>query len=245
MNPRTQPARLAPVIAFVGCDGAGKTTVSDAILAWMRESRPTESCHLGIQSKALGEKLVALPVVGGLFKRLIASNAPKPAATVAALEQPPEPPRTLAAVAILGLSLRRWRRYQAMMALRRSGVAVIADRFPQIAVANMKIDGPGLTGVPHRNALVRGLAACERLLYCYMVSYRPDIVIRLNVDLDTAYRRKPDHRYVSLASKIALVPRLEYQGSPIIDLDSTRPLAEVIAQAKLEISACLANGASA
>lgn len=239
MTKQTLPATLAPVIAFVGCDGAGKTTVSDAILAWMRESQPTESCHLGIQSKALGEKLMALPLVGRGFKRLIASNTPQKAESVAAINRPPEAPRTLAALAILGLSIRRWRRYQNMMALRRSGVAVIADRFPQIAVANMKIDGPGLAGVPHRNALVRCLAAWERLLYCYMVSYRPDVVIRLNVDLETAYQRKPDHRYVSLATKIALVPQLEYQGSPIIDLDSTRPLAEVIAQAKREITARL------
>jgi len=243
MKPQSVPAGLAPVIAFVGCDGAGKTTVSDAILAWMRESQPTESCHLGIQSKALGEKLVGLPLVGSLFKRLIASNTSD--ANNDLDERPAEAPGTVKAMAVLALSLRRWRRYQKMMALRRKGVAVIADRFPQIAVAKMKIDGPGLTDVPYRNALIRWLAGCERLLYCYMVSYRPDVVIRLNVDLATAYKRKPDHRYASLATKIALVPQLEYQGSPIIDLDSTRPLAEVIAEAKRAITACLQQRQSA
>ena len=232
---------LAPVIAFVGCDGAGKTTVSDAILAWMRESGQVESCHLGIQSKALGEKLVGLPMVGGVLKRLIAKNSPKTVSPGEASRTSIEAPSTLAAAAIFLLSVRRWRRYQKMMSLRRQGVAVIADRFPQIAVAKMKIDGPGLSGVPHRNALVRCLARCERLLYCYMVSYRPDVVIRLNVDLETAYKRKPDHRYASLATKIALVPQLEYQGSPIIDLDSNQPLDTVIDQAKHAINACLAR----
>jgi len=67
------------------------------------------------------------------------------------------------------------------------------------------------------------------------------VVIRLNVDLETAYKRKPDHRYASLATKIALVPQLEYQGSPIIDLDSTQPLDTVIDQAKHAINACLAR----
>lgn len=232
---------FAPVIAFVGCDGAGKTTVSDAILAWMRESRHTESCHLGIQSKALGEKLVGLPLVGGVLKRLIATNTPETVPPGEATRRPVKAPSTLAAAAIFLLSVRRWRRYQKMMALRRQGVAVIADRFPQIAVAKMKVDGPGLSDMPHRNALVRCLARCERLLYCYMVSYRPDVVIRLNVDLETAYRRKPDHRYISLATKIALVPQLEYQGSPIIDLDSTQPLEDVIAQAKHAISTRLSQ----
>ncbi|MBA1200195.1 nucleoside triphosphate hydrolase [Pseudomonas capeferrum] len=236
-----QSIDLGPVIAFVGCDGAGKTTVSEAIQAWMRESRETESCHLGIQSKALGEKLVSLPLVGGLLKRLIASNTPEKVPQAEAASRPVEAPTTLAALAMFILSIRRLRRYQRMMTLRRKGVAIIADRFPQIAVPGMKIDGPGLSHVPHRNVLVRCLARCERLLYCYMVSYRPDVVIRLNVDLETAYKRKPDHRYASLASKIALVPELEYQGSPIVDLDSTQPLAEVIAQAKREISLRLAQ----
>jgi len=237
--PLSNREALAPVIAFVGCDGAGKTTVSDAILAWMRESGRTESCHLGIQSKALGEKLVALPIIGGLLKRVIASNTPPAVVPAKAARGSVKAPSTLAAAAIFLLSIRRWRRYQNMMNLRRQGVAVIADRFPQIAVSNMKIDGPGLSGVPHRNALVRWLAQCERLLYCYMVSYRPDVVIRLNVDLETAYKRKPDHRYASLATKIALVPQLEYQGSVIIDLDSTQPLDDVIARAKQAISAQL------
>ncbi|AMB88083.1 nucleoside triphosphate hydrolase [Pseudomonas agarici] len=129
-----------------------------------------------------------------------------------------------------------------MMVLRRRGIAVVADRFPQIAVASMKIDGPGLLKVKHRNGFVRFLAGCERLLYAYMVSYRPDLVIRLNVDLETAFARKPDHRYESLALKVASVPQLEYQGAPIVDLDSRLALEEVVAQAKAAVSLHLENG---
>jgi hypothetical protein len=126
-----------------------------------------------------------------------------------------------------------------MMTLRRNGIAVIADRFPQIAVANLKVDGPGLVSVKHRNAFVGFLARREKALYAYMISHRPDLVIRLNIDLETAFARKPDHRYESLAAKIANVPKLEYQGAPILDLDSRLPLAEVIAQAKAAVSRSL------
>ncbi|WP_238936579.1 nucleoside triphosphate hydrolase [Pseudomonas typographi] len=227
---------LAPLIAFVGCDGAGKSTVSDAILAWMQASRSTQSCHLGVQSKALGEAMVKWPLVGKRIARLIADNSPR---VSPAFKKDGEGPSTLAAFAIFLLSLRRWRRYQKMMALRRKGVAVVADRFPQIAVANLKIDGPGLANVTYRNAFVRFLAGREKALYAYMISYRPDLVIRLNVDLETAFARKPDHRYESLALKIANVPKLEYQGAPILDLDSRLPLADVIAQAKAGVSRSL------
>lgn len=229
---------LAPLIAFVGCDGAGKSTVSEAILSWMRESRPTELCHLGIQSKTIGEALVKLPLVGQYIERMIALNSKR---GNNAQEASNEGPTTLAAVAIYLLSLRRWYRYQKMMALRRKGIAVVADRYPQVAVPRMKIDGPGLASVPCHNAVIRFLARREKALYAYMTSYRPDIVIRLNVDLETAYARKPDHRYESLAIKIAAVPQLEYQGAPIADLDSREPLADVIAQAKQAIASRLAD----
>ncbi len=227
------PGKLAPLIAFVGCDGAGKSTVSAAVVAWMKESRDAQSCHLGIQSKTLGETLVKWPWVGPAIGRLIVANS--------ARDNPSFPgggrgPGTFVAVATFLLSVRRWRRYQKMMALRRRGIVVVADRFPQIAVANMKVDGPGLLKVKHRNGFVRFLAGCERMLYAYMISYRPDLVIRLNVDLETAFARKPDHRYESLALKIASVAQLEYQGAPIVDLDSRLALEEVIAQAKAAVS---------
>lgn len=229
---------LAPLIAFVGCDGAGKSTVSDAILAWMQESRATQSCHLGIQSKSLGEALVKWPLIGKKIERLIAANSPRGNPSH---HKDGKGPSTLAALAIFVLSVRRWRRYRKMMTLRRQGIAVVADRFPQVAVANMKIDGPGLADVKYRNALVRFLARREQALYAYMISYRPDLVIRLNVDLATAFARKPDHRYESLALKIASVPKLHYQGAPILDLDSGLPLADVIAQAQVAVSHSLSN----
>lgn len=231
--------KLAPLIAVVGCDGAGKSTVSEAILSWMQESRITEACHLGIQSKTIGLALVKLPLVGQHIEHLIALNSKR--GNKDAQEMEDKGPTTLAAVAIYLLSLRRWYRYQKMMRLRRRGMAIVADRYPQIAVPQMKIDGPGLSAVPYRNAIVRFLARREKALYAYMTSYRPDLVIRLNVDLETAYARKPDHRYESLAIKIAAVPQLEYRGARIVDLDSREPLADVIAKAKQAITACLAG----
>ncbi len=236
---------LAPLIAFVGCDGAGKSTVSDAVLAWLRESREAEACHLGIQSKTIGEALVKLPLVGKTIARLIAANTQRANDTLKNHDTPKssegEVPTTLAAVAIFLLTLRRWWRFQKMMELRRSGVAIVADRYPQIAVLQMKIDGPGLADFQGGNAFIRFLARREKALYAYMTSYRPDLVIRLNVDLETAYARKPDHRYESLARKIAAVPQLSYRGAPIVDLDSREPLEQVIAQAKEAVEARLAG----
>jgi thymidylate kinase len=228
---------LGPLIAFVGCDGCGKSTVSEAVVGWLSQSRSVQSCHLGIQSKQLGETLMGLPLVGKTIARLIARNVPRGNQQHA---EASKGPGTLTALAIFLLSIRRYRRYQKMMKLRRQGITVVADRFPQVAVASMKNDGPGLQAVEQRNGLIRFLAARERKLYDYMTHHRPTLVVRLNVDIETAFARKPDHRYESLAVKIANVSKLEYQGAPILDLDSRLPLEEVIAQAKAAVSRSLA-----
>jgi hypothetical protein len=64
-------------------------------------------------------------------------------------------------------------------------------------------------------------------MYEWMTGYRPDLVIRLNVDVDTAFARKPDHKIESLRSKVAVTPLLRFNGAPIVDLDSRDPYAEV------------------
>ncbi len=74
-----------------------------------------------------------------------------------------------------------------------------------------------------------------------MTRYRPDLVIRLNVDLDTACRRKPDHRRELLRAKIAVTPRLSYKGAPIVDIDANRPLAEVLIAVKAAVAGELAR----
>jgi hypothetical protein len=69
-----------------------------------------------------------------------------------------------------------------------------------------------------------------------MTSNLPDLVLRLNVDLETAYARKPDHSRESLARKVAATPLLKFNGAPIADLDATAPLDDVVAAAKEAVS---------
>src|SRR3546814_8386178 len=73
-----------------------------------------------------------------------------------------------------------------------------------------------------------------------MTSYRPDLVIRLNVDLNTACARKPDHDRESLARKIASTPLLLFNGAHIVDIDANQPLAEVLALSMEAVATVLA-----
>jgi hypothetical protein len=72
-----------------------------------------------------------------------------------------------------------------------------------------------------------------------MTSYRPNLVIRLNVDLDTACARKPDHVRRKLQKKIEVVPLLKFNGAPIVEIDSIQPLEQVLAEAREAVTCFL------
>ena len=220
---------LAPLIAIVGTDGSGKSTVANALLPWMQEQRPTELHHLGKQTGHIGRAIARWPLVGKRLDKTIVKKA--------GIAPDSDRPDTLAAMVIFAFSMRRVRRFRRMLAARRRGIAILADRFPQIAVPG-PMDGLGLARA-HPTGLPALLARRERAHYEWMEQYRPDLVVRLNVDLATALKRKPDHRPSSLETKIADVPRLTFNGAPIVDIDSTLPLDEVIAQAKAVIAPVL------
>lgn len=221
----------APLIAVVGSDGAGKSTMCTALLAWLRESRETEICHLGKQTGNIGRALARWPVVGAQARRKIDDRSGRVRAG-GELD-------AFTALLMYLLSMRRVRRFRRMLEIRRRGITILADRYPQIVVPG-RMDGPALAFATPKSRLVQMLCRRERALYEWMTSIPPDIVIRLNVDLDTAVARKPDHRRSALKAKIEAVPRLSFNGAPIIDLDATRPLAEVLDHAKDALGAMLA-----
>ena len=100
------------------------------------------------------------------------------------------------------------------------------------------MDGPGL-GKARTTGAVGWLARRERRKFDAMVAHLPDLVLRLNVSLEVAQARKPDHRPASLARKIGDLSRLTFQGAPIVEVDADQPLETVEAQAKAAVAALL------
>ena len=232
----TKHAALAPLIAVIGCDGAGKSTVSEASLAWLRSSYgPATAAHLGKQAGNVARVIARLPVVGPRLDHAIQRKVDRTRELSARRS-----PGLFAALVISVFSLRSRRRFRRMMALRRQGLIIVTDRYPQLEVPGA-YDGPDLSVAASGSAIVRWLARREQAGYEWMTRFRPDLVIRLNVDLQTAHARKPDHRRDLLSVRIAATPRLKFSGAPIVDVDATRPLAEVMSAAKAAAAASLAE----
>ena len=223
---------LAPLIAIVGCDGSGKSTLAADLVAWMAGERPTQYSYLGLKSGNMGNRIKSWPIIGKAFEAYLANKAGQARDKSAVI------PGAVTALAIFIFSRIRRRRFNAMMALRRKSVLVITDRYPQIEVPGF-YDGPGLSAARAEGAIVKWLSARELGMYRQMAAVVPDLVIRLNIDIDTAMTRKSDHKRELLMAKIAVTPQLEFNGAKIVDLSSLNPYEAVLANSKQAILAML------
>ena len=212
---------LSGVVAVIGCDGSGKSTLSNDLIARLRNHGPIERRYLGLVSGETGDKIKRLPLIGVQLERYLAAKARR------AQDRRKKLPGTGTALVMYLLSLWRVLQFRRILALSRRGVVVITDRYPQAEVPGFNYDGPGLPGT-QGSWLVRWLAVRELNLYRWMASHVPALVIRLNVDVDTALARKPDHKLAEIEDKIAVAPRLRFNGASILDLDASAPYPQVL-----------------
>ncbi len=141
-------------------------------------------------------------------------------------------PGPVPAPVITAFVARRLLRFRHMLACRRRGLIVLTDRYPQDQIPGA-YDGtvfpPNVEGEPV--CLMAGKPG-ERKAFHWMASHKPDLVIKLNVDLEVACARKPDHKRESLARKIAITPQLTFGGAQLVDIDANQPLEKVLVDAE-------------
>lgn len=221
-------ADLAPLIAVIGCDGSGKSTLAADVLAHVQRSRRADTIYLGLGSGAMGNRIKAWPLIGPLLERALTTRANQ------ARDPKGKIPGLATAIVLYRLSLRRKAQFDRLLKLRRQGITVVTDRYPQIEVPGF-YDGPGLSSARAEGWLVRKLAARERATYQWMASFVPTLVIRLNIDAETALARKPDHARDLIERKVAATPILTFNGAPMIDLDATMDYAEELRLATIAV----------
>lgn len=225
--------QLAPLIAVVGSDGSGKSTLSADLLVHIQKTRSAESGYLGLGSGEQGRRIGRWPIIGPPLHRFLDGIADR-------LREPGEPiPGVIAARYALNKSKKRCAKFDALLAQRRAGKVIVTDRYPQLEVPGLH-DGPILAGVATSPRLA-AMQAEERALYAAMAAYKPTLVIRLHVDVDTVMTRKPDHDRALITRKVETVPLLAIGGAPIVDIDATIPYDEELALATAAVDRALAG----
>jgi thymidylate kinase len=218
------------LVAFVGCDGSGKSTMVGETRAFLAPKLDVYPMYLGsgdgsssilrTPMKAARDALFGPSRDQGTIERKAEVSTAHPGAMSAAK-----------AIWAVTLAAEKQRKLRRTMKARTRGMVVICDRWPQMQFAG-ELDGPRLTHWATGAGWQRRLAAYELRPYELARRFPPDLVIRLDVDLDTASRRRPEDGRDYLAHRIELVRALRFDGSLFgaVDVDATQPPDKVLTQ---------------
>lgn len=221
------------VIAIVGCDGSGKSTLAANLVNNLASQIPTELFYLGQSSGRIGEWIGRLPIIGISFSRYLRAKAD------CVHERPSAPPGNATTLVIYLLSYWRAYKFRKMLARSQQGHLLITDRYPQVEVPGFRFDGPQLAKTAGGNWWVRTLRKRELKLYHWMASFQPLLLIRLDIDEQTAFSRKPDHKLAVLHEKVVVTPHLTFNGAKILELDGREPADTILNKSLSTIRASL------
>jgi len=221
------------IIAVIGCDGAGKTTITSALVAWLGWKLDTHLLYLGEDSLI---RTMFIDVTrflrrfrskndGASTASMMTENYQKAYATQR---------RLVTSVVELSVSISRARKVRRAHMLRHTGSIVIADRFPQAQFAGI-YDGPRLALVKTSKWPYAKFRKIERENYEIITRMPPDIVIKLFLPVEEACRRKPDHKQDDIERKAAITERLEFDKSLILEFNASKPLDELILDIKRKL----------
>lgn len=219
MLSRTKP-RFGHLIALVGCDGSGKSTLSHDLVRLFSRNRKTTYGYLGLGSGDLGRRIGKWPVIGKWLEKKLTHKAKKTRTKGEKI------PGLITASVVFVFSLLRFARFKHVKHAVESGDLVITDRYPQCEIPG-HCDGPGLSAAKTNNPLIRILARIELSLYQRMADFKPDLILLLDIDAETALARKPDHDLEALQTKIEIMPRLTFNDAPKKIINARQPYEEV------------------
>jgi thymidylate kinase len=228
-------SRRAPgggcVMALIGIDGSGKTTVNAAIRAWLSSEIDVMPVYFGTGGGRPSLLLRPFKLMVPLLTLLLKTK-PRGSSHGKVSKAPPGLLYSLLLMVWAAVVAREKR--TKLVAARRGasrGIVVVADRYPQNEIRGFN-DGPLLTRLAWAPCWLR---RWEESAYALAQRLPPDLVIKLIVAPETTARREPDMDSTVIEKRIEAIPRLMFSGAHVVSVDAEQPLADVIRAVKQEI----------
>ena len=222
--PKNRFANGGLFIAIVGGDGAGKTTLVDALYGWLSGKYEVKKLHMGKPAWSwtttiirgilkIGTLLRLYPFEGDIYEESF---------------QPHGYPwfiRTLCTARDRYLTYLKARRFSS------NGGLVFCDRYPFPGF--MKMDGPqcedAITASKKKNWFLKYLSDKEK--FYFQQIKLPDLLIVLKVDPEVAVQRKVEETATSVRARSSEVWELDWEGKSGFVIDANLQREEVISRA--------------
>lgn len=246
---RRRSPRGGIIVALIGADGSGKSTLVRELTRWLSWKADVLPLYLGSGSGRASLLRRPLRVYRVLRSRGLAANGSwQVEAKLAGAPTPVGPAARQPALRFrwarqVWYGLWAWTIYrekrsrlgQARRA-RGQGRIVICDRYPQSQVMGFN-DGPLLsTWLEQRHWIPRALARRESAVYRAATHCPPDLVIKLVAPTEVAWRRKPERSMEALERRVEAVRALRFPPhTRVVEIDAAQPLDRVLLEAKASV----------
>jgi thymidylate kinase len=220
--PRKQLRAGGAVIAIVGADGAGKSTLVQGLSDWLGKGFAVRTLHLGRPAPSR-----ATVVLTFLVRARTAWQALTRRVEGRGHASPSKPRASLA----VALARDRFLLSRKARRIATNGGLVVCDRFPVSQLTLM--DAPRIQrSFPHGQIgpLTRRLAALERRYYRAMPG--PDVLIVLRVDPEIAVARKPEESPDFVRARWREIWEVDWEGARAHLVDAGRSPEEVLSRVK-------------
>lgn len=235
------------IIAFVGVDGAGKSTVSNEITKWIRLGKiECRRFYMGTGDgkttflNSLVKKVVRLKDKGngkvkqGLDSPVIHSSRNKGAIS---LFKTPYSflKKAVKIYQISSVQSNNKKKIIRMNRYRLNGGISVLDRWPQIEIPGQN-DGPKVKMFEDRFTdkwYIKRRIEKEKSNLGIVKEIKPDLVFRLNISIDTCMNRKPEHiNRKGFENKLYELNQLNFQGAKVIEVNAELPYDEELLEIK-------------
>ncbi|QPC91659.1 hypothetical protein [Mesorhizobium sp. INR15] len=228
-------SRRAPgggiVVAVIGIDGSGKTTLVAAVREWLGSEVDVLPIYFGTGGGR--PSLFLLP-----FKLLIPAATwvlgTKPAGSSHGPVSDHAPGPFYSILLAIWATVAAVEKATKLVAARRGadrGMVVIADRFPQDQIADFN-DAPLLPRLANVPAWLRRF---EANAYALARRLPPDLVIKLQTTPQVIMAREPDMDPLVIGRRVPALEQLAFGDVTVVSVDAGQPLADVISAAKAAI----------
>lgn len=223
----------APIIAVVGSDGAGKSTVTADLLKWLSRKADVTTVYFGTNHRWFRRLRSGILRMKPSRKAVrLRSRSNRQSTTT--IQSRSSFPLWLQAVKWAAMARVRLHLQRKAQRLSRNGTIILADRYPQTEVKGT-YDGPSRLDIAGLGLLGRLLQSYEHRVYQKLASTQPDLVIKLIAPLEVALKRKPGHGPDAIAAKVELTKNIMFGGAPIVEIDAAKPLDEVLIEVRRHV----------